>query len=61
MRDLYTSEEDEVPWYGCLRFSPDGKFLATGGSAGKVKVAFFKVDYLHDLISPDMDSLPKAC
>ena len=62
MRDLYKSEEDNAmtnTW--CLGVSPDGKLLATGDSHGEVKVSISKVDYLLDLIAPDMDSLSKAC
>ena len=62
MRDLYKSREDKAPiktW--SLGFSPDGKLLATGHSDGEVKVSFSIVNYLPDLITPDMDSLSKAC
>ena len=62
MRDLYNSGEGKVPSHTkCLSFNSDGKYLATGDSDGEIKVSFSKVDYLLDLIVPDMDSLPKVC
>ena len=61
MRDLYKSTDEKTHFIRCLRVGPDSKFLATGYDNGEVKVSFSKVDYLLDLIGPDMDSLSKAC
>ena len=61
MRDLYKSREVEAALILCLGISPDSKFLATGEENGEVKVSFSKVDYLLNLIAPDMDCLSKAC
>ena len=61
MRDLYITKEDKLPTeIRCLGFSPDGRFLATVDKDGEIKVSFYNVNYLLDLISPDMDSLPKV-
>ena len=40
MRDLYESRDDKLRKYLGLRFSPDGKFLATGQTDDGVKVGF---------------------